>query len=313
MGQTVAKSNAESTPKGPFRSWILGFLAHLKVEAGLSPHTLAGYERDLGRFDAHCAEVGVAPASVTTADLVDFLAAEREAGFATATLARRQAALRGLFKFAHAEGRLELDLGRELSGGRPARRLPKLLGVDQVDALLTAPDPTVPLGLRDRAILEMFYATGARVSELAGMRTDSFRADLDVVRCDGKRGRQRLVPVGRRARAALDAYVARERPVLVAKGPGSDVLFLSKSGRPLGRDRLYRIVRGYAERTLGPQVRLSPHMLRHSFATHMLENGADLRAVQDLLGHVDIGTTQIYTHVDRRRLKDAHRRHHPRG
>ncbi len=313
MGQNVAKSNAESTPNGPFRSAIRAFLSHLKVEAGLSPHTLAGYRRDLGRFEAFCEDLSLSPADVTTADLVDFLAAEREAGLASATLARRQSALRGLFRFLHGERQLEVDPGRELSGVRPQRRLPKLLGVEQIDALLTAPDPEARLGLRDRAILEMFYATGARVSELADMRIDSLREDLGVVRCDGKRGRQRLVPVGRRAQQAVTAYVTRERAVLEAKGPGSDNLFLSHTGRRLGRDRLYRIVRGYAERTFGLDVQLSPHMLRHSFATHMLENGADLRAVQDLLGHVDIGTTQIYTHVDRKRLKTAHRRHHPRG
>jgi integrase/recombinase XerD len=191
------------------------------------------------------------------------------------------------------------------------RRLPRLLDTAQVERLLEAPDASAPLGARDRAILELLYATGARVSEVADLRTDGVLEGLSVVRCHGKRGKQRLVPLGRRARAALRLYLDRERPALEARHPGAPHLFLSRNGRRLTRDRLFSIVRGHALAAGLPPV--SPHALRHSFATHMLENGADLRSVQELLGHADIATTEIYTHVDRKRLRAAHGRHHPRG
>ena len=244
-------------------------------------------------------------------EVLDFLAAERARGCRESTLARRLSSLRAFFRFATAEGAVAADPCLELPSPKAGRRLPHLLSAPQVDRLLAQPDASAPLGLRDRAILELLYATGARVSELADLRTDSVLDELEVVRCEGKRGKHRLVPLGRRARAALRDYLARERPVLAAKGPGEPWLFLSRTGRRLGRERLFAIARTHALAAGLPAI--SPHVLRHSFATHLLENGADLRAVQDMLGHSDIGTTEIYTHVDRRRLSTVHARHHPRG
>ena len=277
----------------------------------MSAHTLAAYRRDLARYRAHAAERGWTLDGVEGEQILDFLGAERDAGAAESTLARRLSTLRGFFRFTAGEGLIAVDPCTELASPRPPRRLPRLLTAGQVDRLLASPDPEQPLGSRDRAILELLYATGARVSEVADLRTDSLLDRMEVVRCVGKRDKHRLVPLGRRSRAALVHYLEHERPGLSARGPGTPHLFLSRNGRRLGRERLLRIVRLHATRAGLPPI--SPHTLRHSFATHLLENGADLRAVQDMLGHADVATTEIYTHVDRKRLRQAHRRHHPRG
>lgn len=310
MGRNIALSRDESTGK-PLQRAVRGFLDQLRTEAALSPHTVAGYRRDLARLEAWCGSRRLGLDALMTEELLGFLADEHRAGIAPATLARRQSALRAFFRYAQAEGLVRTDPCAELSTPRVRRRLPRLLDARAVDRLLAGPDPSAPLGLRDRALLEVLYATGARVSEAADMRTDSVLDGLDVVRCEGKRDKHRLVPLGRRAREALQAYLQRERPALEARRPGAPWLFLSRNGRRLGRDRIFSIVRRHALRLGLPPI--SPHALRHSFATHMLENGADLRAVQELLGHADIGTTEIYTHVDRKRLRAVHARHHPRG
>lgn len=290
---------------------LAAYLGHLKVEAGMSAHTLAAYGRDLRRFSEHARVRGWSLASIGGEQILDFLATEREAGARESTLARRLSSLRGFFRFTAGEGAIETDPCAELPTPRATRRLPRMLNARQVDRLMAAPDESKPLGLRDRALLELLYATGARVSEVADLRTDSVLDAFQVVRCEGKRDKHRLVPLGRRARQALRLYLERERPALDARGPGTGHLFLSRNGRRLGRERLLRIVRQHALAAGLPPI--SPHTLRHSFATHLLENGADLRAVQDMLGHADVATTEIYTHVDRKRLRTAHRRHHPRG
>lgn len=310
MGRKIASVAAESTgidPEGPLARW----LDHLAAEAAASPHSLEAYARDLQRFQAHLAGCGVLLHEVGTAEILSFLAAERQRGLAPASIARAQAALRGFFKFLIREGESELDPASEVPGPRLRRPLPKLLLVPQVDALLAAPDPARPLGLRDRALLELLYATGARVSEAADLTLVDLLEDGTVVRCLGKRDKQRLVPLGRQGQAALQRYLTQERPRLAAKRPRSPWVFLSRNGGRLGRDRILRIVKDHALSQGLPPV--SPHVLRHSFATHLLERGADLRAVQELLGHADIATTEIYTHVDRSRLQAAHRKHHPRG
>ncbi len=309
-GRKIASRSSESTGKalaglGP------AFLGHLRHEAALSEHTVAAYRRDLARFAAFCVANGWTVRSLTPEQVVAFLADERGSGASEATLARRLCSLRCFCRFAQGEGLLEEDPCAELPTPRPTRRLPRLLSAQQVERLLKAPDPTRPLGWRDRAILELLYATGARVSEVADLRTDSLLEQLEVVRCEGKRDKHRLVPLGRRARTAVEQYLARERPGLAALSPGAAWLFLSRTGRRLGRDRLFRIARQHALAAGLPPI--SPHTLRHSFATHLLENGADLRAVQDMLGHADVGTTEIYTHVDRKRLRKVHARFHPRG
>lgn len=309
-GRRVAALKAESTGNalGAARR---AFLAQLRSEAALSPHTLAAYRRDLERFVAHCERARSDLGRVTTATLLAFLAEERSTGAAPATLARRAAALRAFFRFAVAERLVGRDPCEDLPAPRSGRRLPRALDGSHVEALLAAPDPSRALGRRDRALLELLYATGARVSEVAGLRLDDLLEDGRVLRCTGKRDKQRLVPLGRPARAALAEYLGQERPRLAAAGPGETHVFLSPRGRRLTRDAIWRILRRHALAAGLPPA--SPHALRHSFATHLLEHGADLRAVQELLGHADIGTTEIYTHVDRRRLRSAHQRFHPRG
>jgi integrase/recombinase XerD len=299
----------ESTGNG-LSSAVRAFLLQIRTEAALSPHTVAAYRRDLERFAAHCTRERCPLARVTTATLLEFLGAERAAGAAPATQARRAAALRAFFRFAVAERRVARDACDELPAPRARRRLPRALDRAQIEALLAAPNPAAPLGRRDRALLELLYATGARVSEVAGLRLDGVDDALAVVRCEGKRGKHRLVPLGRRARAALRDYLDHERPRL-AGARSESLIFLSVRGRRLTRDAIFRVVRHHAAAAGLPP--LSPHALRHSFATHLLEGGADLRAVQELLGHADIGTTEIYTHVDKRRLRAAHAQFHPRG
>ena len=286
-------------------------MAQLGAEAASSPHTLDAYRRDLTRFGVHLHGLGVDLDEVGTHEILSFLAAEGARGLAPASLARAQAALRGFFRFLFSEGVVEVDPAGELPGARRSRPLPHLLSPEQVDRLLAAPDPSRRLGLRDRALLELLYATGARVSEAAGLTPADVLDEQRIVRCKGKRNKTRMVPLGRAAQAALSRYLAQERPLLAGRPGAGPWLFLSRSGRRLGRERILRIVRDHALREGLPPI--SPHVLRHSFATHLLERGADLRAVQELLGHADIGTTEIYTHVDRSRLRAAHERFHPRA
>jgi integrase/recombinase XerD len=300
----------ESTGNALSRA-VRSFLLQLRTEAALSPHTLAAYGHDLERFQAHCRAARRPLEALDTATLLRFLGAEREAGAAPATQARRAAALRAFFHFARAEGLVARDPCKDLPAPRARRHLPRVLDATQVARLLEAPSPDAPLGRRDRALLELLYATGARVSEVTGLRLDALPEGLGVVRCEGKRGKHRLVPLGRRAQRALRDYLEHERPALSALGPGEPFVFLSTRGRRLTRDAVFRALRRHA-RTAGVPP-LSPHGLRHSFATHLLENGADLRVVQELLGHADIATTEIYTHVDRKRLRAAHAKFHPRG
>lgn len=310
MGRKIAFGSRNATAK-PFQGWIAAWLAQLASEAGLSTHTLRAYRRDLGIFAAFCEDRGWSPADLGGEQVLAFMAHERERQMAESTRARRLASLRSFFRFVLAEGWREDDPCTDLPPPRRARHLPRLLDTRQVTLLLAAPDLDAPLGLRDRAILEVLYATGARVSEVADLRLDSLLDAGQVVRCEGKGDKHRLVPLGSRAREAVEVYLENERPRLAAKARDPRWLFLSKSGRRLGRNRLFSIVQDYAVAQGLPAI--TPHVLRHSFATHLLEHGADLRAVQEMLGHSDIGTTQIYTHVDRKRLRSVHRKFHPRG
>jgi integrase/recombinase XerD len=306
----IATRPPNATAK-PFQRMIRRWLAHLASEAALSEHTLCAYRGDLQTFDSYCSTAGWQVEELGTAEIVEFLGSERRRGLAESTRARRLASLRGFFAFLAAEGELPLDPCQELTAPRARRHLPTLLGVEQVARLLAAPDIERPLGLRDRALLEVLYATGARVSEVAGLRTDGLLEAGRVLRCEGKRDKHRLVPLGSAAQEALRVYLDRERPRLSARKPGQPWVFLSRSGRRLGRERILRIVQDHAIAQGLPPI--TPHALRHSFATHLLEGGADLRAVQELLGHADIGTTEIYTHVEHKRLAAVHRKHHPRG
>lgn len=290
------------------------WLDHLQVERGLSRHTLLAYGRDVRAFLAHVAIDPGAACEVLEDldrdDVVGWLAAQRRSGSAPASTARRLAGLRAFVLFLQGLGFLR---EAPTAGLLPARRpdpLPHVLGRESIEVLLSSVRGSEPLARRDRALLEALYATGARVEEACGWALDDLRLEERVVRCFGKGRKERWVPLGEAAADALRDWLAHGRPAL--DRDASRRVFLSRTGRPLDRHRVFRMLR---ERALaaGLGEHLSPHVLRHSFATHLLEGGADLRVVQELLGHASVKTTQVYTHVEQERLKGVHRRHHPRG
>lgn len=290
---------------------IQAFLSHLSVEAGLSPHTLLAYRRDLLPFHRYVEAKKRTLSRLDGEVVVQYLMHRRRQGASPSTVARNLVAIRMLLRFLTSEGRIRENPAADLESPRMWRRLPEVLRPEEVERLLAAPDPTKPKGLRDRALLEALYATGARISEALGLTMDSVNLEVGFLRVRGKGGKERLVPLGRKAKEAIARYLARVRPKL-ADRRGSEHLFLTKGGRPLDRVNAFLLVRKYC-RQAGIKRRVSPHSLRHSFATHLLEGGADMRAVQELLGHASISSTQIYTHVEQARVKELHRKFHPRG
>jgi integrase/recombinase XerD len=287
------------------------FAAFLRAEAGLAENSVAAYSRDVRAWLQHLGRRGRGAADADRGDVVEHLAARRARGHSPATLARGLAALRTFYGFLVAEGRAPEDPTAAVDAPRPWSRLPAVLDRESVEALLAAPDGRTVLGRRDRAILEVLYGCGLRASEVAGLRTDRVTFDLGVLRVTGKGGKERLVPFGARARAALEAWIAHGRPRL-ARRAESPLLFLTRAGRPMLREDVWRAVRRHL-RAAGIAADASTHTLRHSFATHLLEGGADLRAVQEMLGHASVQTTQVYTHTDAARLRAVHRKYHPRG
>jgi integrase/recombinase XerD len=294
------------------------YLDHLAVERGLARNTLSSYRRDLGRYTAHLSTTGRDRLSeVGEADVAAFLAALRTGDDAHGPLSSSSAgravvAVRGLHRFALREGWTGVDPAAQVRPPVPARRLPSALSVEQVEALLEAPDQGTPLGLRDRALLELLYGTGARISEAVGLAVDDLDRGTGLVRLDGKGGKQRVVPFGRCAARAVDAYLVRGRPALAAAGTGSPALLLNARGGRLSRQSAWTVLRTAAERA-GVAGHVSPHVLRHSCATHLLDGGADVRVVQELLGHASVTTTQVYTLVTVDRLREVWASTHPRA
>jgi tyrosine recombinase XerC len=310
------------------RHALEAFVAHLRDERGLSAHTVAAYRRDMAQFLQFAGRAGVTdPAQVEPLLLRRFLALLRTRGLAAASIARKAAALRSGFRFLARRGLVADDPAAGLGVPRGPRRLPVVLKQRQVDRLLAGPEPVDPVGLRDRAILELLYATGIRVGELCGLRLGDVDLAADTVLVLGKGAKQRIVPFGEPARAALLEYLVNGRAAMLPdpsragaatraprpdSGADGDVLFFNRRGRPMTQ----RDVRGMLERyrvAAGAPAGTSPHTLRHSFATHLLEGGADLRAVQELLGHVALTTTQTYTHVSNERLRRVYEQAHPRA
>ncbi|MGI8816696.1 MAG: site-specific tyrosine recombinase XerD [Pseudonocardia sp.] len=294
------------------------YLDHLVVERGIADNTLRSYRRDLRRYSEYLAERRVAElAEVAESDVGEFLAVLREGDsghppLAASSAARTLVAVRGLHRFAVRDGMLDTDVAREVHPPTPPRRLPKALPLDRVERLLEACRLDEPLGLRDRALLELLYSTGARISEAVGLDMDKIDLDTRSVLLAGKGGKQRLVPVGRPAVAALEAYRVRARPGLAVKGRGSPAVFLNARGGRLSRQSAWQALRFAAERA-GMTEPVSPHTLRHSFATHLLEGGADVRVVQELLGHASVTTTQVYTLVTVDSLREVYALAHPRA
>lgn len=292
------------------------YLDYLSVERGLSDHSLAAYRRDLGVYAAYLDERQIAsPAEATREDLAEFVSwvRERKTGsgrpYAPSTVARTLVAVRGLHRFLVTEGLADDDPSTELSGPRPGQRLPKALRPDEVEALLRAPRGDGIVALRDRAMLELLYAAGLRISELVGLDCDDVDLTDRTARFRGKGRKERIVPVGRAAAGAIEAWVVRGRP---AMSPSDPALFCNQRGRRLTRQGAWKIVRDHAE-AAGLAERVSPHTLRHSFATHLLDGGADVRVVQELLGHASVNTTQIYTLVTEQRLRAVYDAAHPRA
>ncbi|MBC6451404.1 site-specific tyrosine recombinase XerD [Actinokineospora xionganensis] len=294
------------------------YLDHLAVERGTSPNTLDGYTRDLRRYLDHLAADGIRDvADVGERHVSAFLAKLREGDadhppLAASSAARALVAVRGLHRFAVREGITEHDPAREVKPPTPPRRLPKALPVDDVLRLLDTPVGEGPGVLRDRALLEVLYSTGARISEAVGLDLDDIDTVERTVLLDGKGGKQRLVPIGRPALDALDAYLVRARPGLAARGRGTPAVFLNVRGGRLTRQSAWNALKVAAEQA-GIRVPVSPHTLRHSFATHLLEGGADVRVVQELLGHASVTTTQIYTLVTVNTLREVYATAHPRA
>lgn len=290
------------------------FMDHLILERGLSENTRLAYGHDLTEFLDYQQRRGRSGIQeVQRRDILDFLMEGKNKGLAAASLARRLVAIKVFFRHLAMEGMLAVNVADALDSPRLWKLLPPTLSLEEVDRLLGAPDAGKVQGQRDRAILELFYATGLRVSELAALALESLHFDAEYVRCVGKGDKERVVPVGGRALAAVQAWLSEGRPVYARRAAaGERAVFLSRRGRPLTRNGLWRQIRGYA-RQAGIRKEVSPHMLRHSFATHLLANGASLRTIQEMLGHADISTTQIYTHVDTGRLQQVHHRYHPRA
>jgi integrase/recombinase XerD len=287
------------------------YLDHLRVERGLSENTLSAYGNDLGKLDAYAADRRRELAALRQRDLTDFIGGLREQGLGPRSQARAIHAVRGFYRYLVREGVIDTDPMENLRAPRAFRALPRYLTPAQVEGLLKAPDVETPLGLRDRAILEVMYATGLRVSELISLSAESLDMDLGIARVFGKGRKERLVPLGREARRWVERYVAEARGHLTRKR-SAPVLFVSNRGGKLSRMGLWGIVRRHAV-TAGVERVLTPHVLRHSFASHLLERGADLRSLQAMLGHADISTTQIYTHVTRERLRQLYDQFHPRA
>jgi len=291
---------------------ISSFLTHVKVEKGLSSNTVSAYRRDLVKFDVFAQKRKLSLEGVSRDDLVDFLAGLYRMNLESRTVARHLVTLRNFFRFAQIQELITSDPSITLESPKIRRSLPGYLRLEEVERLLEQPDSTTALGLRDRAMLEILYSTGLRVSELIGLRVSDLDSKVGCVRCIGKGDKERIVPVGRKALVIVEKYLRDARPKLLDRLRGSPTLFVNRRGVSLSRVGVWKILSGYGKRA-GLRVSLTPHMLRHSFATHLLERGADLRSVQLMLGHADISTTQIYTHVVEERLKQIYKAHHPRA
>jgi len=290
---------------------VTSFLNYLRVEKGLAPNTIASYQRDLKKFTLYCRAAGIRGQDATRQQVREFLQWLFERRLTARSVAQHLVALRSFFRFLLNERIVVTDPAADLESPQSGVTLPKFLALGEVEALLQQPDTSTARGLRDKAMLEVLYATGMRVSELVNLKPDSIDLNLGITRCIGKGNKERLIPLGKSALAAAELYLSRGRGQLLKKGH-TPYLFVNNRGGRLSRVGFWKILSRYG-RAAAISVPLTPHMVRHSFATHLLERGADLRSIQLLLGHSDISTTQIYTHVLKERLKQVYKAHHPRA
>lgn len=309
MNQST-KTEAEIAPT--WQDALSRFLDFVVLERGLAANTADGYGRDLARHLMLLTDRGIEdPKEVSSEDVSALLRSLGDVGLEASSVARNLTAIRMFHRFLIAEGLADEDPTEHLKPPKLGRKLPRVLNVEEVERLTLEPDISTPLGLRDKAMLEMLYGAGLRVSELTGLERTHLLFKLDVLRVVGKGSRERVVPIGREAKTWVTRYLKEGRPQLEQAGSGQSV-FLNQRGGRITRMGVWKLLRQHA-RSAGIEKDVSPHILRHTFATHLLEGGADLRAVQEMLGHADISTTQIYTHVDREYLKEVHRTFHPRA
>ncbi|WP_421379377.1 site-specific tyrosine recombinase XerD [Bacillus salacetis] len=295
-------------------SRLQDFIHFLIVEKGLAKNSVDSYQRDLKNYMKFIQKVDSAENwnEVQRVNITGFLGHLKNEGKSSKTIARHVASIRSFHQFLLREKVTDQDPSIHIESPKMERSLPKVLSIDEVEALLEAPQESTPLGIRDKAMLEVLYATGIRVSELIRLKMEDVHLKMGFVRCIGKGNKERIIPIGKTAISVLEKYLLEGRPKLVSKKHKDDSLFLNHHGKGLSRQGFWKILKGLAaEARISKE--LTPHTLRHSFATHLLENGADLRAVQEMLGHVDISTTQIYTHVTKTRMKDVYSKFHPRA
>ena len=311
MSRRLDPSSSDDSPKHAEDPSLQDYLAYCSVEAGLAANSLAAYRRDLTRLARFLAGRKLDLASAGADDLKDFIGGLYGAGMDSRSVARYLSSIRGLYRYLIDGDKVHDDPTAHLRTPRKRKSLPKYLTFDEVDRLLAAPDPDKPLGSRDTAMLQMLYATGLRVSELISLRTAELDAKTGVVRTTGKGSKTRLVPVGKSALAAVEDYQTRFRGSILKKGT-SEYLFVTARRTRMTRQAFWKLIRGYGV-AAGIRRATTPHMIRHSFATHLLERGADLRSLQLMLGHADISTTEIYTHVLRSRMRLIYDRYHPRS
>ncbi|MBI1353168.1 MAG: site-specific tyrosine recombinase XerD [Acidobacteria bacterium] len=296
---------------GPQESLLREYLDYCRVEKGLAANSLTAYQHDLSRFFSYCAEGGAAPETADAADLRGYVDELSASGLSSRSIARALTTLRVFFRYLLRQERIAADPTADLSSPGQWKQLPKFLTFEEVDRLLEAPDPATPQGGRDRAMLQLLYATGLRVTELVTLPTRALHKELGVLRVRGKGDKERLTPVGREALGAVEAYVEHDRPALLGRRVAVE-LFVTTRGSGMTRQGFWKLLKKY--RLLAcVEKNITPHVLRHSFATHLLERGADLRSVQMMLGHSDISSTQIYTHVLRERLRKVYDEGHPRS
>lgn len=293
-------------------SYIDDFLNYLSVERGLALNTLVSYQRDLKKFFDYISSKNITlPQQINRDHITTFLLEQKDLGLSPSTLARYVAAIKMFFKYLARERIIKDDVASVIETPRVWKRLPEVLSISEVETLLSAPNKRKVQGQRDWAFLETLYATGLRISEVTNLKITDVNLELGYLKCTGKGQKERIVPLGRKAQEALKRYIQNSRVKLSKKNPEVQYLFLNRMGRKISRQSLWNVVKYYSRRA-GIKKRLTPHLLRHSFATHLLQRGADLRVVQELLGHSDITTTQIYTHINKDRLKMIHKRFHPR-
>jgi integrase/recombinase XerD len=289
------------------------FLHYLSVEKQLANNTINSYKRDLDSYILFLRnELKVESINdINRVHIIQFLKRERELDKSSKSMSRYISSIRSFHQFLFRERKVDIDFTENIETPKIERNLPKVLSVDEVDLLLNSLNENSPIDLRDKAMVEVLYATGLRVSELISLDLDSINLTMGFIRCIGKGGKERIVPLGRIAKASVEKYLISGRPVLLKKS-NSNAMFLNQRGKRLTRQGFWKIL-NIIQRKVGLSTNISPHTLRHSFATHLLENGADLRSVQEMLGHADISTTQIYTHVTKTRLKEVYNKFHPRS